>query len=132
MSTLKTQDQGLIILSQQDYLPILVESFLIDRKSQGLSPDTIQLYSKKLKYFLRYCERQAVTQISQLTPDFIRRYLLELSETHNPGGVHVCFRSLRTMLYWIEEEEIMPIDWKNPIYKVKAPNCPTNCLSRFH
>ena len=63
MSTLKTQDQGLIMLSQQDYLPILVESFLIDRKSQGLSPDTI-----------------------------------ELSETHNPGGVHVCFRSLWTML----------------------------------
>jgi hypothetical protein len=49
MSTLKTQDQGLIILSQQDYLPILVESFLIDRKAQGLSPDTIELYTKKLK-----------------------------------------------------------------------------------
>ena len=30
MSVLKTQDQGIIILSQQDYLPILVESFLID------------------------------------------------------------------------------------------------------
>ncbi len=38
MSALKTQDQGIIILSQQDYLPILVESFLIDRKSQGLIP----------------------------------------------------------------------------------------------
>ena len=98
MSTLKTQDQGLIILSQQDYLPILVESFLIDRKSQGLSPDTIDLYTKKLKYFSRYCERQALTQISQITSDFIRRYVLELSETHNPGGVHVCFRALRTML----------------------------------
>ena len=30
MYSLKSQDQGLIILSQQDYLPILVESFLID------------------------------------------------------------------------------------------------------
>jgi hypothetical protein len=124
MSTLKTQDQGLIILSQQDYLPILVESFLIDRKAQGLSPDTIELYTKKLKYFLKYCERQALTQISQMTSDFIRRYLLELSETHNPGGVHVCFRSLRTMLYWIEEEEIMPDGWKNPIRRIKAPKLP--------
>lgn len=41
MSVLKTQDQGIIILSQQDYLPILVESFLIDCKAQGLSPETI-------------------------------------------------------------------------------------------
>ena len=54
MSTLKTQDQGIIVLSQQDYLPILVESFLIDRKSQGLSPETIDFYTKKLKYFLKY------------------------------------------------------------------------------
>jgi peptidase M23-like protein/integrase family protein with SAM-like domain len=102
----------------------LIESFLIDRKAQGLSPDTIELYTKKLKYFMRYCERQALTQISQITSDFIRRFLLELSETHNPGGVHVCFRALRTMLYWIEEEEIMPDGWKNPIRRVKAPKLP--------
>ncbi|MBV6452005.1 MAG: Tyrosine recombinase XerC [Anaerolineales bacterium] len=126
MYALKTQDQGLITLSQQDYLPILVESFLIDRRSQGLSPETIELYTKKLQYFQKYCERQALTQVSQLTSDFIRRYLLELAETHNPGGVHACFRPLRTMLYWIEEEEIMSEGWKNPIRKVKAPKLPTD------
>ena len=104
----------------------MVESFLIDRRSQGLSPETIELYIKKLKYFQEYCERQALTQISQLTSDFIRRYLLDLSETHNPGGVHACFRPLRTMLYWIEEEEIMPPGWKNPIRRVKAPKLPTD------
>jgi hypothetical protein len=37
MYALKSQDQGLITLSQQDYLPILIESFLIDHRSQGLS-----------------------------------------------------------------------------------------------
>jgi hypothetical protein len=31
MSVLKTQDQGIIILSQQDYLPILVEHYGIVR-----------------------------------------------------------------------------------------------------
>ena len=71
MFNLKAQDQGLITLSQQDYLPLMVESFLIDRRSQGLSPETIELYIKKLKYFQEYCERQALTQISQLTSDFI-------------------------------------------------------------
>ncbi|MBI5951642.1 MAG: tyrosine-type recombinase/integrase [Chloroflexi bacterium] len=126
MYSLKSQDQGLITLSQQDYLPLMVESFLIDRRSQSLSPDTIELYTKKLQYFLKYCERQALTQISQLTSDFIRRYLLELSETHNAGGVHACFRPLRTMLYWLEEEEVMPPDWKNPIRRVKAPKLPTD------
>ena len=28
------------------------------------------------------------------------------------------------MLYWIEEEEIMPDGWKNPIRKVKSPKLP--------
>ena len=126
MCALNTQDQGIIVLPQQDYLPILIESFLIDRRSQGLSPGTIEFYTKKLKYFQQYCEGFALTQVSQLTSDFIRRYILEVSETHNPGGVHACFRPLRTMLYWIEEEEIMPPEWKNPIRRVKEPKLPTD------
>jgi len=132
MSALRAQDQGIIRLSQQDYLPILVESFVIDRRSQGLSPETIDFYTKKLKYFLKYCEGRALTQISQLTTDLIRRYVLELSETHNPGGVHACFRSLRSFLYWVEDEEIMPPGWKNPIRRVKAPKLPTEPIEPIH
>jgi site-specific recombinase XerD len=124
----KIEDQGTITLSQMDYLPILIDSFLIDRKSQGLSRETIQFYQKKLNYFAKFCESQAVTQAGQLTPDLIRRYLLELGERHNPGGVHACFRTLRTLLLWIGQEEIMPIDWKNPIRKVKAPKLPNELL----
>ena len=47
------QDQGLIMLSQQNYLPILVESFLIDRKSQGLSPETITTLYQEIEILLR-------------------------------------------------------------------------------
>lgn len=56
MFDLKEHDQGIIGLDQQDYLAILIESFLIDRMSQGLLPETIDFYTKKLKYFLKYCE----------------------------------------------------------------------------
>ena len=101
MCTQKIEDQGTIILSQMDYLPILIESFLVDRKAQGLSVETVKFYQKKLKYFLKFCEGQAVTQVAQLTPDLLRRYFVELSEGHNPGGVHACFRTLRTLLLWI-------------------------------
>ena len=117
----KSQDQGTIVLFQQDYLPILVESFLVDRRSQGLSPDTVSFYRKKIDYFLKYCEAQVVTQVSEITADFIRRYMLQLAATHNMGGLHALFRPLRTFLYWVESEEILPVDWKNPIRKVKAP-----------
>jgi site-specific recombinase XerD len=124
MNALKHQEQGINTLSQTDYLPILISSFLIDRKSQGFAVSTVEFYRKKLKYFSEFCEGQAVTQVSQLTADLIRRYILELQDGHNGGGVHACFRSLRTLLYWVEQEEIMPFDWKNPIRKVKAPKLP--------
>jgi site-specific recombinase XerD len=81
-----------------------------------------------LKYFSKFCEGQAVTQVAQLTPDLLRRFFVELSEGHNPGGVHACFRTLRTLLLWVGQEEIMPFDWKNPIHKVKAPKLPNELL----
>ncbi len=56
MFAVKSQDQGTIVLSQQDYIPLAVESFLIDRKAQGVSPETLSFYQKKLKYFLSFCE----------------------------------------------------------------------------
>jgi integrase/recombinase XerD len=124
MHALKLQDQGTNTLSQIDYLPILIASFLTDRKSQGFAAETVKFYRKKLRYFSEFCEGQAVTQVSQLTADLIRRYILELRDGHNDGGVNACFRSLRTLLYWVEQEEIMPFDWKNPIRKVKAPKLP--------
>jgi len=63
-----TKDQGIIDLLHTDYLAILVVSFLIDRKSQGLSMETVRFYQKKLKDFVKFCEDQAATQVAQITP----------------------------------------------------------------
>jgi hypothetical protein len=56
MYSLKTQNQWIITLSQQDYLPLIIESFIIDRKSPGLAQGTIFFYQKKLEYFVKYCD----------------------------------------------------------------------------
>jgi len=69
-----------------------------------------------------------VTFIRELTPDFLRRYLLLLAESHNPGGQHGYYRTLRAFLRWVESEEVMPPDWRNPIAKVKPPKVPENLL----
>ena len=66
MPAIKLEDQGINVLSQTDYLPILINSFLIDRRSQGFVEETVKFYKKKLKCFSEFCDGQAVTQISQL------------------------------------------------------------------
>jgi len=96
------------------------EAFIIDRKSRGLSPTTINFYQKKLKKFLKYCELHQIHDIEELKATHIRKFILWLeSKGHNKGGVHAHFRVLRSFLYWYEDENDYP-DWVNPIHKVKV------------
>ena len=96
------------------------EAFIIDRKSRGLSPTTINFYQKKLNKFLKYCELHQIHDIEELKATHIRKYILWLqSKGHNKGGVHAHFRVLRSFLYWYEDENDYP-DWVNPIHKVKV------------
>jgi len=63
----------------------------------------------------------AITQITEITPTTLHEYLLFLEQkSHNPGGIHAHYRTVRAFLNWWEVE-CEPIDWKNPIKKVKAP-----------
>jgi integrase/recombinase XerD len=102
-------------------LGISIESFLIDRKAEGLTRSSIEFYTIRLRQFLTYCDSQAVKLIDEISPDFLRRYILIYSESHNPGGVHASYRTLRAFFNWLEFEEVLPPDWRNPIKKVKAP-----------
>lgn len=50
MCALKTQDQGIIDVYQMDYLPVVISSFLVDRKAQGLSDGTVDQLFAELNY----------------------------------------------------------------------------------
>ena len=93
--------------------------FIIDRKSQGLSPKTIRAYSQELRYFMDWCDQQGVNTLTDLTADVIRLYLLNLSERRNAGGCHIAYRVLKTLTFWWEQET--DGEYKSPIRKVKPP-----------
>lgn len=104
-----------------DYILTWLEAFITDRKVQNLSKGTVRFYVEKLKLFAQYCDLESVFRVRQITPDIIRGYLVYLQEKdHNPGGIHAAYRTLRTFLYWWEQET-EPDGWKNPIKKVRAP-----------
>ena len=107
-------------LEQESYLPILFETFLTARKAEGVSIGTLKYYGEKLAGFLTWCDLQTVTQLSDVTPDLLRRFMLKLAETHNAGGQHGYFRAVRAFLRFVEAEEVLP-GWQSPTRKVKAP-----------
>lgn len=109
------------IISIQEILN-WVEAFLMDRKARGYSSGTIYFYRMKLQLFINFCNIQQLNEIQQITPVFIRSYLLNLENScHNPGGIHACFRALKTFLKWYAIENDL-LDWDNPIDKVKVKN----------
>jgi integrase/recombinase XerD len=121
MATTTKNQRTISVLEQETNLHTWAEAFLVDRKVGGCSPGTLSFYREKLTKFLDYCEAQVITNVLEITPNFIRQYLLYLDDVgHNPGGVHAHFRTLRTFLNWWEDE-FEPDAWKNPICKVKAP-----------
>lgn len=121
MSKIVKDQRTIYPLLDETYLLTWLESFLIDRKAGGLADGTISFYHLKLSNFVQFCESQAITEITQITPSTIRLFLLQLEQDgHNAGGRHAHYRTLKTFLRWWERE-IEPEGWKNPIIKVKAP-----------
>ena len=96
----ETDTQGTISKTLvDDYLSTWLEAFLIDRKAQGVSEGTLHFYHVKFKSFISYCDSNYLTQVQQITPQFLREYLLWLEgQGHNEGGRHAHFRALRAFL----------------------------------
>jgi site-specific recombinase XerD len=95
----------LYTFSEIAHLESWIEVFLIDRKVQNVSEETLSFYHKKLKVFAAYCEMQVITNINDLTPPTLRQFLMILEDTgHNPGGILAFYWPLRSFLNWWEEQ----------------------------
>ncbi|MGQ9595674.1 MAG: site-specific integrase, partial [Anaerolineae bacterium] len=120
MSTL-TRDH--LTLLQTAPLTQDVQAFLVDCQARSLSPRTVEAYRFELDRFCEYMRVQHATETPALTPDLVRRYLLDLGQTRNPGGVHLAYRVIKTFLRWYERE-YEPEGWQNPMAKVRPPKLP--------
>lgn len=130
--------QQLTRLVPESGLLYSVKSFLLDGESRRLSPRTLSFYRDELRYFRQWVEAKGVQAVESITPDLLRRYLLHLGETRNPGGQHAAYRTLRAFLRWYQRE-YEPEGWRNPIAKVQPPKLqedplpalPLDCLRKM-
>jgi site-specific recombinase XerD len=119
-------EQG-IRLVRESALGHDVTAFLVDRAARGLAHGTLEYYRKKLAYLQTYLESRGVCDVQGVTPDLLRQYLVNLSERLNAGGVHCCFRAMRSFLRWTWSEYDLPQPC--PIVKVHAPRVPQEPLA---
>lgn len=105
-----------------------VASFVLDRRAKGLATKTIRFYTDYLNQFHSHFNALGINQVEAITPDSLRAFMLTYAESHNAGGCHAIFRSIRAFLRWYEEE-FEPTNFKNPLRKVKAPKVPIEPLT---
>lgn len=107
---------GIRILPRSDLATDILD-FLVDRQARGLSPRTVAFYRKKLALFSAYMLAYGARDVFAVSPALLRAFLIDLAQTHTPGGCHAVYRSVRAFLrWWVSETE--PNDWKNPLTRV--------------
>jgi len=74
-----------------------IDAFLIDRRARALSARTIDYDDEKLTLFRAYLQAQGIRAVESITAPIVRRFMPELSKTHNPGGVHAVYRAVRVL-----------------------------------
>jgi site-specific recombinase XerD len=103
-----------------------IQAFLIDRLARGLSESTIRFYRYELGIWRKWAAGHGIGAVPHITPTSLRRWLLNLGETRNPGGVHASYRALKAFLNWVWEEH--ELETRNPVRRVSAPKVPDKTL----
>jgi integrase/recombinase XerD len=114
-------------LPQELYLPTLAAAFLLDCKARNLAKHTQRFYRLNLQTFIDWLDAQAVKTVTELTPELLRGFFVAMSEKHNAGGVHGFYRTVRVFIRWYILE-FEPLDFRDPLRKVKPPKVDTEPL----
>lgn len=116
-------------LPQDLYIPTLAAAFLLDCKARSLAQHTQRFYRVNLQTFIDWLDTQAVKTIDQAKPDLLRDFFVAMTERgHNAGGVHAFYRTVRVFIRWYALE-FEPVEWRDPLRKVKAPKVDIEPLS---
>lgn len=89
------------------------------RYAKDWSKQSAQWYTSRLGLFVSWCKAQDISQLEQITPQLVRRYIEYLktrpakrSAKLDSFTVHGHIRAIRTLLFWAAAEEL--IDEKIP------------------
>jgi integrase/recombinase XerD len=100
----------------------LVEAFDVfhlSNRARRLTPATLHYYQKTLGLFIRWCEARQITQVDQVSPALIRRYLAESSDAgKSTHTTHKYARALRTFCNFLVAEEMLT---RSPMNGVPMP-----------
>lgn len=103
--------------------------FLITKKSENVTERTLEIYQDTLNRFFDYLFKMDIYDITEITADHIREFLILLQEQGLKGVTrHIFYRGLKTFFIFLYREDYIE---KNPISDVKAPKFKRKIMRTF-
>lgn len=107
----------------------LIDAFVLDRKSQGMTPKTIRWHETSLLKFSSYLESIGDVPPSEWTASTLRGFTIFLQEQDlSPASVRTHVNSIWAFARWLFEEEIIDV---NIAEKAKKPRVPKKQKTSF-
>ncbi len=106
----------------------ILPDWVIELKSKGLAPTTINSYLLAAKQLGSFLDDPPITEIKRL---MIQAYLVEVLETRASATARQRYASLTQLFKWLYEEDIIG---KNPMSHVRPPKVvekPVDVLTEF-
>jgi integrase/recombinase XerD len=91
--------------------------FLSDRDISGVRQATLTFYKNELQIFLKWAGGSGAKELSDITPDLLRAYFMDLRKRRNQNGIHKNYTAIKTWLRWAWGEYEQPGNC--PIAKIK-------------
>ncbi len=102
-----------------------IEHYINGLYAENKSPNTIDVYHRRLKMFSDYIGDR---NLSQIQPLHLREYLGHRSQGKAPATVHQSYRVLRTFFKWCLAEGIME---HYPLQNIKPPKLDYKIIETF-
>jgi integrase/recombinase XerC len=119
---------GLDLLIARNNLAAQMNSFLISGRVSGLSPATLSGYQRTLSLFLRFIQGLGTDRAEDITPDYVRLFLLKCQETCKAVSIRDYFATIRRFFNWLIEEGTITA---SPLRTIKPPRIPRVIIQPF-
>lgn len=103
--------------------------FLITKKSENVTARTLEIYEEVLKRFFEYIIAENVYVVTEVNPNHIRAFLVELQDKGLRGVTrHIYFRTLRTFFLFLYRNDYLT---SNIMANVKPPKIEQKAMRTF-
>ena len=110
-------------------LRLAAQSFMLSREAMDCTPSTLVWYRQYINALITFLEGRNIKELSEITPDLLRRYLVDLKTRKlAPTTIHHHASAARSFFNFLCDDGLLV---ENPMRRVAMPRLPKEIKPAF-